>query len=298
MNKEIDENILDESSDVGAVENLQISTSDAPENHEGEFVFDGESEPSFELIPEENTDIGETEAEEASETETEIDDKDAGQYYEDDGGEGFPAPVLQADRKKTVREIGARRLDKAFDFIELFIFTLAAVLLITSFAFRHSLVSGNSMQNTLQNGDRLIISDLFYEPKYGDIVVVEDREADMTKPIVKRVIATEGQRVRVTRYGIVVDGVLLEEDYVFTDGVSYSYSLDPFAFRDNETLIELPGLYYEFEVPEGEIFVLGDHRNDSRDSRFYGTVREDAILGRAILKFYPFESFEIYIFED
>ncbi len=282
-----------------AREDTEIADSeeDSPlpaQNGEEEFIFDGEDAPSFELID----DAGEEDTDRLSKQDTtEVDEAEG----ENDGEaipEGEEQPTEPEKKAKKERTVGTRKIDTAFDFIELFIFTLVGVLIVTSFLFRHSVVSGDSMQNTLQNGDRLIISDLFYEPEYGDIVVVEDRTAGMDTPIVKRVIATEGQTVRVERDGISVDGVKLAEEYVFTDGFNYHYDLDPFAFTDNETLVEEFGKYYEFVVPEDEIFVLGDHRNDSRDSRYYGTVREDAVLGRLVLKFYPFDEFEFYLFED
>ncbi len=261
---------------------------------EEEFIFDGEDAPSFELIE----DAGGEDTAPPAEQDTPEVEKAEGDNDAEAITEGEEQPTVPEKKQKKERTVGTRRIDTAFDFLELFIFTLVGVLIVTSFLFRHSVVSGDSMQNTLQNDDRLIISDLFYEPEYGDIVVVEDRTAGMETPIVKRVIATEGQTVRVERDGISVDGVKLTEDYVFTDGFNYYYDLDPFAFADNETLVEEFGKYYEFVVPEGEIFVLGDHRNDSRDSRYYGTVREDAVLGRLILKFYPFDEFEFYLFED
>ena len=194
-----------------------------------------------------------------------------------------------ASRKKS-RAIGARPIDTMFDFLELFIFTFVFVLLATSFIFRHSVVSGPSMMNTLQNGDKLIISDLFYEPEYRDIIVVQDYSAGITDPIVKRVIATEGQTVKITPDGVSVDGMMLDEsDYIFTDGLPYSHltRLDHTKFIHCPDYAFVPGSFCEFTVPEGELFVLGDHRNISQDSYFYGNVREDAILGKVIVRIYP-----------
>ena len=166
-----------------------------------------------------------------------------------------------------------RHIDGRFDFIELFIFTLVAVMFITSFLFRHSIVDGSSMENTLSNGEHLIISDLFYTPKYGDIIVCEDYTTVLKKPIVKRVIATEGQTVLITYNKIYVDGVDVTHDYEYISEPNYTY----------EPL--------EIIVPEGELFVMGDHRNNSTDSRDIGTISEDAVLGKVILRFYPFNKF-------
>ncbi len=213
---------------------------------------------------------------------------DATPAEENDGAE-----VRQPSaKKKRVRENGSRRVDGLFDFIELFVFTLAAVLIITSFVVRHSVVEGDSMLGTLHSGETLIISDLFYEPRVGDIVVVDDHSTALKKPIIKRVIAVGGDTVRVTKVGIAVNGVLLDEPYVYTDGLAYAYSVYPSeAYSSNETLTVEVGVYYEFVVPEGELFVLGDHRNMSTDSRDIGTVDVDAVVGRVLLRVFPFDVF-------
>ena len=144
----------------------------------------------------------------------------------------------------------------------------------------------------LRDGEVLIISNLGYTPERGDIVVVEDYTTLLKKPIVKRVIALEGQKVRIDRRGVWVDGMFVQEPYVYTNNLSYTYSTTPSeALKENPTLTVAPGLYYEFIVPEGELFIMGDHRNDSTDSRDIGTVREDAVLGKVVLRVYPFSKF-------
>lgn len=196
------------------------------------------------------------------------------------------------EKKKPKKENGTRRVDALFDFIELFVFTLAAVLFITSFFVRHSVVDGDSMLGTLHDGENLLISDLFYTPERGDIIVVDDHSTLLKKPIIKRVIAVGGDVVRITRHGVFVNGEPLVEDYVFTDEVGYTYEVYPSAaLMENDTLVIKAGEYYELTVPDGELFVMGDHRNKSTDSREIGTVDEDAVLGRVILRFYPFDKF-------
>jgi len=166
-----------------------------------------------------------------------------------------------------------RLIDSIFDFVELFVFTLLAVFILTSFFFRHSVVSGGSMENTLKDGEHLIISHLFYTPKRGDIIVFEDREAGVTSPYIKRVIGIEGDEVVVNPDGTVyVNGELLEEKYVFKDG------------PDNKKTGTYP-------VGEGEVFVMGDHRNVSEDSRKFDCINVDSILGKVVLRFYPFSEF-------
>ena len=194
--------------------------------------------------------------------------------------------------KEAKAEEKRKKIYSVFDFVELFIFTFVAVLVVTSFFFRHSIVDGPSMEGTLKDGEVLIISNFMYTPEQFDIVVVEDYTTLLKKPIVKRVIATEGQTVKIDRNGVWVDGSFLQEPYVYTGGLNYTYSTTPSeVLKENPTLNVAPGLYYEFVVPEGELFVMGDHRNDSTDSRDIGTVRVDAVLGRVVLRVLPFDKF-------
>ena len=197
------------------------------------------------------------------------------------------------DNKSDVKRNANRpkTFDSIFDFLELVIFTLVCVIVFTTFFFRHSVVDGQSMMNTLQHNDVVIISDLMYKPQKGDIVVCEDYSTELKVPIIKRVIATEGDVIRVSRTAIYVNGELLDEPYVYIDYTGYNYSVIPsHALLQNPTLV-LSSNYYELTVPSGEIFVMGDHRNDSADSRLLGTIREDAVIGKALIRIYPFDKF-------
>ena len=112
------------------------------------------------------------------------------------------------------------------DYVEIFVFAMAVVVLLFSFCFRLCTVEGESMENTLFNGESLVVSDLFYTPKQGDIIVFHQtgtEAADLNEPIVKRVIATEGETVSI-RYTLdtmfvtvtSTDGKVhvLEENYI------------------------------------------------------------------------------------
>ena len=170
-----------------------------------------------------------------------------------------------------------RRIDSRFDLVELFVFTLLAVMIVTSFFFRHSIVDGESMEGTLHAGEHLIISDFLYTPKRGDIVVCEDYTTPIKKPIVKRVIAIEGDTVRITENGeVYVNDKLLDES-------AYVYIDDPYYAHEPLSLT----------VEKGEIFVMGDHRNQSTDSRneAVGTLSVDSVIGKVLLRFYPFSQF-------
>ena len=196
----------------------------------------------------------------------------------------------RADKDK----VGERKVDGLFDFIELFVFTLAIVLFVTSFFIRQSVVDGDSMLGTLHDKETLLISDFLYEPKRGDIVVVDDRSA-YSVPIIKRVIAVGGDTVRITKIGVIVNGELLDEPYVYTDGGKYEYRVEYRDIADvikgYDTLKYKDGEFYEFVVPEGKIFVMGDHRNASTDSRTIGPVDVDAVLGRVLYRILPFSVF-------
>ena len=155
------------------------------------------------------------------------------------------------------------------------IYILAVVLLLCLLCFRVVVVSGSSMYDTLLDGDYLLlISNVFYQnPRQGDIVVASKDSLDNSAPIVKRVIATEGQTVDIDfGTGIVyVDGVALEEDYTYT-----MTNLDE-------------GTSFPQVVEKGHVFLMGDNRNKSKDSRSpeIGQVDEREILGKAIFLFMP-----------
>ncbi len=199
---------------------------------------------------------------------------DNADFEDEDGDEESNEPDEESELP-VYNEKKPRRIDGGFDFLELFIFTLVAVVILTSFIFKHSIVEGSSMENTLVDGEHLIISDVFYTPKQNDIIVCEDYGTGLNKPIVKRVIAVGGDKLSITPDGkIYVNDELLEENYVFTDGKPHYPELSMI-------------------VPEGEIYVMGDHRNASSDSRDFGCIDEDSVLGRVLLRFFPFDKFGV-----
>ena len=155
------------------------------------------------------------------------------------------------------------------------IYLLAAMILITLLFFRVVVVSGTSMNRTLLHGDYLLVlSNAFYQqPEYGDIVVISKESFDNGEPIVKRVIATEGQLVDIDfEAGIVyVDGVALDEPYCNT----------PTNTQE--------GMTFPVYVGKDCVFVMGDNRNVSRDSRSkeIGLVDEQEIIGRVVFLFLP-----------
>ncbi len=154
-------------------------------------------------------------------------------------------------------------------------YMLVIIMILFSLVFRVNVVSGSSMYQTLVDGDYLLLlSNVFYrEPEQGDIVVVSKHSFDNGAPIVKRVIATEGQIVDMDFVnGIVyVDGLPLEEDYTYTP-----------------TNVD-EGMLFPLIVEENCIFVMGDNRNGSKDSRNpeIGLIDTREVLGKAILLIFP-----------
>ncbi|MBP3436600.1 MAG: signal peptidase I [Clostridia bacterium] len=180
-------------------------------------------------------------------------------------------------------------LGDIYDFIELFTVAAAIILILFTFVTRLSVVEGRSMQNTLHPEDKLLVSGFLYSPKSGDIVVVQSPRVDDGRAIVKRVIATEGQTVFIKDNEVYVynadgSGGKLEE----TDGsLGYSVFFDP----------NFPSRYSDMApltVPEGMIFVMGDSRNNSYDSRSFGCVEASCVVGKVCLRFLPFSSFTVF----
>ena len=152
---------------------------------------------------------------------------------------------------------------------------LAGILLVLLLLFRIVIVSGPSMNNTLLDGDYLLLlsNNLYPNPKHGDIIVASKESFDNGAPIVKRVIATGGQTVDIdfATGSVYVDDALLKEDYI------------------NELTFLEEGTEFPLTVPEGSIFVMGDNRNhssDSRDSRL-GTVDTRYVIGKAVMIAFP-----------
>ena len=148
---------------------------------------------------------------------------------------------------------------------------------IINFIFATVRVEGVSMDPTLQHGDRLIVWRLGYEPENGDIVVLEPPIYNVDDYYVKRVIATEGQTVQIINNRVYVNGEAIDEPYI----------------QGNVSAL---GSKYELpqQIPEGACFVLGDNREHSTDSRAFGLVPNDHLMGEVKLRIWPLTSLGVF----
>ena len=174
-------------------------------------------------------------------------------------------------KEQDEEQAGGRDL---YEWVQALVCSVLAVVLLFTFVIRLIGVDGHSMVPTLQDRDRLLVlnSLLYDDYQYGDIVVLR-KNTFLDDPIVKRVIATEGQTVDIdfSTGTVWVDGEQLEEDYI-----------------NEKTYLE-EGTEFPLTVPEGSVFVMGDNRNhssDSRDSRL-GTVNCRYIIGKAVFLAFP-----------
>ena len=173
----------------------------------------------------------------------------------------------------SIEKFGINFIDYLHDFVSI----LSGILLVILLLIRIVVVSGPSMKNTLFHGDYIILlsNTLYNEPKQGDIIVASKDSFKEGEPIIKRIIATEGQQVDIDfNAGIVyVDGIALDEPYT----------------RTGTHLQE--GVYFPLTVDEGCVLVMGDNRNESKDSRNpeIGLIDEREILGKAIFLLFPGE---------
>ena len=165
-----------------------------------------------------------------------------------------------------------------FEVIELFAAAFLVFILMCTFLIRLVTVNGDSMNYTLYDSDRLFISNTLYAPKSGDIVVIQVPQAEKQPPLIKRIIATEGQVIDIdfATWQVTVDGQIIDEPYIN---------------RVEASMLNLGAYTYPHTVGEGMAFVMGDNRNYSRDSRSsdIGEIDYRNIVGKVIVRVFPFD---------
>ncbi len=173
-----------------------------------------------------------------------------------------------------------------FDILEMVAWSVFVMLLLFTFAFRICRVEGSSMENTLHENETLLTYNLAYTPKQDDIIVfhLTKPEINMEKTLVKRVIATGGQTLTID----------YDNREIYVDGVLYADSHRVLKSFSDEIIDQYyTAGTYQYVIPEGKLFVLGDNRNNSNDSRnpAIGFIDEQCVLGKVIMRLQPFTVF-------
>ncbi|HCC35708.1 MAG TPA: signal peptidase I [Ruminococcaceae bacterium] len=176
----------------------------------------------------------------------------------------------------------SKLITEIYEWLDSLTVAFITVVLLMTFIFRVVSVDGASMMDTLKDEDKVILTQLFYTPKQGDIVVLlTDRNfaaemSDVNRPLIKRVIAVEDQHVDID----------FDSGVVYVDGVALTepYAKEPVRVRGTLSFPQI--------VPKGHVFVLGDNRNNSLDSRFQevGMVDNRYVLGHAMFRVFPLDS--------
>lgn len=192
------------------------------------------------------------------------------------------ADVKQDENQKKPRPL----LHIIYEYLaDIIITSVVAAIFLLTLVVRTGYVDGASMAPTMLDRDRYLVSGLFYTPEQGDIIVFQPEDNATTrryihggenKLLVKRVIATEGQVVDIdeSTNQVLIDGVVLNEPYL--PGNITDKKLDS-------------SIVYPYEVPAGHVFVMGDNRPVSVDSRQLGSIDTRTILGKVIVRFFPFD---------
>ena len=188
-----------------------------------------------------------------------------------------PNDIQPVEKKKKRGSI----IKESVEYAEIFVLAICFVVILFSFCFRLCTVDGASMENTLYEGESLIVSNLFYKPEAGDIIVFH-QTGELNEPVVKRVIAVEGEKVHVVYF----------KDYMtitVTDADGNERTLEESYMKYEGPLLYMTET--EYTVPENCLFVLGDNRNNSKDSRHphIGMVDERRVLGKVVLRLKPLD---------
>lgn len=163
-----------------------------------------------------------------------------------------------------------------FDWLVVIAVALLVAFVVRTFVIAHFVVEGESMFSTLDTDDRVFVNKLSYrlhDPNRGDVVVLHQVTGASERDLIKRVIGLPGESVEVRNCSVLIDGRVLNEPYLDPEVVTSTDCGGDFL---------LDGV-----VPDDHVFVMGDNRGGSQDSRVIGTINEDDLVGRAFVVFWP-----------
>jgi signal peptidase I len=172
-------------------------------------------------------------------------------------------------------DLAARRRRALIDWVIVIGVALLVAFVVRTFVLAHFVVDGESMVSTLHDGDRVFVNKLSYrlhDPHRGDVVVLHEIQGASSRDLIKRVIALPGETIEMRNCDVSIDGKHLDEPY-----------LDQQVVTPGNCGAEIPPT----KVPDNHVFVMGDNRPGSLDSRALGTIDEDELVGRAFVVFWP-----------
>ncbi len=199
--------------------------------------------------------------------------------------------------QNTSGNTGGKFVRDLMDIVESTLVTIFVIMLVFTYLLHPVNVKGESMQPTLMNSDRILMTTVYFKLEYGDIVIVDndmaydlDENGDavpvnidgkqLKECIIKRIIATGGQTVDIRDGKIYIDGKALDEPYVASGAQTYVLN----AFNNK----------YPIKIPDGYYFVMGDNREHSSDSRHsdVGLIKKSQIYGKALVRYSPLSEFK------
>lgn len=181
-------------------------------------------------------------------------------------------PVTAADAATQARDEPPSAWRSAFDWAVVIFVALLIAIVVRTFLLAHFRVQGSSMMDTLHENDRVFVNKIsyrFHPPRRGEVVVLHELGGE--RDLIKRVIAMPGETVKIDQCDVYIDGRLLDEPYLSE------------SVRQSDAWCE----FGPVTVPPGDVFVMGDNRPASADSRIFGAIPEDKIVGRAFVIFWP-----------
>lgn len=172
-------------------------------------------------------------------------------------------------------------LSRFLGFLLVVVIVIAAAWALRTYVIEPFQIPSASMEETIQTGDMVFtekVSYRFDDPKPGEIVVFPDPQVP-SRVLIKRVIATEGQTVNLVDGDVYVDGQKLDEPYTLG--------------KQSVALQTVPGVIisYPYTVPDGYVWVMGDNRTNSSDSRYFGPVQSSLVFGKAVMIYWPVDRF-------